>query len=111
MVSQGSGSVDDAAFEPTWDQVLAWRVKQHRLVERAGHAALMDVVGAICCLHAQLLSSAELSLWARVDGVTEDELMELMTAVGKALDRNVLTREELAAGGPSRRVGIAGGTR
>lgn len=42
---------------------------RHRLVERAAPADLVRVAGDICGLHAQLMSSAELSLWARIDGL------------------------------------------
>jgi hypothetical protein len=114
---------------------------------------MLEVAGAICGLHAQLMSSAELTLWARVEdlepdavqralwehrslvkawamrgtlhllpaadfplwqaalstyrhflkpawsrafGVTPDQLEELVTAVGQALDGRMLTRDELA---------------
>jgi hypothetical protein len=53
----------------TWDQVKAWRVRRHFLDRRAPKARGLEVAGAIGGLHAQLLSSAELSLWARVDGL------------------------------------------
>ena len=44
-------------------------MRRHHLVERAGPADLLPVVSAICGLHAQLMSSAELSLWARIEGL------------------------------------------
>ncbi|MER5766593.1 winged helix DNA-binding domain-containing protein [Streptomyces sp. NPDC001985] len=53
----------------SWDQVLAWRMHQHHLVERVPAEKVFDVTNDICLLHAQLLSSAELSLWARIDGL------------------------------------------
>jgi winged helix DNA-binding protein len=53
----------------SWEQALAWRLERHRLVERAAPSELVRVVGEICGLHAQLMSSAELSLWARVEGL------------------------------------------
>jgi hypothetical protein len=39
---------------------------RHHLVERAPAGALLDVVSDICGLHAQLMSSGELTAWARV---------------------------------------------
>jgi len=39
---------------------------RHHLADRAPRAALLDVVSDICGLHAQLMSSAELTAWARV---------------------------------------------
>jgi len=50
----------------TWAQLGAWRMTRHHLVDRAPLAALLDVVSDICGLHAQLMSSAELTAWARV---------------------------------------------
>jgi hypothetical protein len=53
----------------TWEAVLAWRVRRQRLATRAPRGAAFDVVHDIAALHAQLMSSAELTLWARVDGL------------------------------------------
>src|SRR5581483_4387750 len=61
-------------FEVSRDQALAWRLRRHRLVERAAPSELVDVVGRIGGLHAQLMSSAQLSLWARVEGLEPDAL-------------------------------------
>ena len=53
----------------TWPQVLAWRMQRQQLTRRAPRAEALAVVRAIAGLHAQLASSAELTLWARVDGL------------------------------------------
>jgi Winged helix DNA-binding domain len=50
-----------------WRQVMVWRVQRHHLDERVSKRKALNVVGEIGGLHAQLMSSAELSLWARVD--------------------------------------------
>jgi winged helix DNA-binding protein len=55
-----------------WPQVLAWRMQRQHLAARAPREAALDVVSAIAGLHAQLMSSAELSLWARVDGLERE---------------------------------------
>jgi len=138
-----------------WDQVIAWRAARHHLVERAPAKAMLEVVADIAGLHAQVMSSAELTLATRVDdlapdavrhalweerslvktwamrgtlhllpaaeyamwqaalstrrlwksgawqrgfGVTLAELERLNQAVAQALDGQLLTREELAAG-------------
>ncbi|MFL6073405.1 MAG: winged helix DNA-binding domain-containing protein [Mycobacteriales bacterium] len=47
-----------------WDRVRAWRARRHHLTERAADPA--RVVSDLCGLHAQLASSAELTLHARV---------------------------------------------
>lgn len=53
----------------TWNQVNAWRLSRHCLLERADRRQLLDVVARIAGVHAQLMSAAELALWARVDGL------------------------------------------
>jgi winged helix DNA-binding protein len=61
-----------------WDQVRAWRAARHRLDERVPAEGGLQVVAEICGLHAQVMSSAELTLAARVEGLAPD-------AVGRAL--------------------------
>ena len=74
--------VDERAISPahrlSWEQVLAWRMKRHHLVDRAPPSELIRVVGDICGLHAQLMSSAELSLWARIDGLERGAVDEAL---------------------------------
>jgi hypothetical protein len=62
----------------SWEQALAWRMERHHLVERAAPSALVRVAGEICGLHAQLMSSAELSLWARIDGLERDAVHQTL---------------------------------
>jgi hypothetical protein len=62
----------------TWRQVLAWRMRRHHLVERAAPAALADVVERVCGLHAQVMSSAELTAWARIDGLDRDAVADAL---------------------------------
>jgi hypothetical protein len=52
-----------------WDQVLGWRLRRHHLDQRAPSGELLAVVAEIAGLHAQVMSSAELTLWTRVDGL------------------------------------------
>ena len=138
----------------TWPGVLAWRLTRQRLDRRAARADALGVVQQICGLHAQVMSSAELTLWARVEdlepdavqkalwegrslvktwamrgtlhllpaaelpiwvgaqgvlkpryhtpswlryfGLTREEAEALIAAIPEALDRRMLTREELA---------------
>src|SRR5689334_16051255 len=60
------------------EQVLAWRMERHFLTGRLTAASWKDAVSRVCNLHAQVMSSAELSLAARVDGLdpahVKDEL-------------------------------------
>jgi hypothetical protein len=53
----------------TWARAAAWRVRQQFLDERAPAGSLIAVASRLCGLHAQLMSSAELSVWARVEAV------------------------------------------
>jgi Winged helix DNA-binding domain len=142
------------AIELTWPQALTWRMRRHNLIDRAAPKELLDVVGRIGGLHAQVMSSAELTLHARVDGlerdavaqalwedrtlvklwamrgtlhllpaaeldtwlgalgtydhylkgawlkgfgITGEQLEELIVAIGRSLDGELLTREELGA--------------
>src|SRR3954468_21728333 len=50
-----------------WDHVRAWRGRRHHLTARATDPD--RVVSDLCGLHAQLASSAELTLHARVEGL------------------------------------------
>jgi hypothetical protein len=58
--------------------VYARRLAASRLDERAPYEALFDVAAAVCGVHAQLMTGAELALSARVDGVTRAEVDELL---------------------------------
>jgi Winged helix DNA-binding domain len=55
-----------------WAQVTAWRAARHQLDERAPATAMLAVAARIAGLHAQVMSSAELTLWARVEGLQPD---------------------------------------
>ncbi len=54
--------------------MLAWRMAQQQLVSRRPRDELHAVVGAIGGLHAQVLSSAEMSAWARIEGLRAGEI-------------------------------------
>ena len=53
----------------TWYAVLAWRLRRQHLATRAPLASAREVASDIGGLHAQVMSCAELTLWARVDGL------------------------------------------
>ncbi len=50
----------------TWNQVAAFRLSRHHLMERAPVKDLVPVVGDMAGAQAQLLSAAQLSLWSRI---------------------------------------------
>jgi Winged helix DNA-binding domain len=56
----------------SWEQVAAWRMHAQGLVHRADASSWLSVVERVCGLHAQVMSSAELTLHARVDGLASD---------------------------------------
>lgn len=62
----------------TWAQAAAWRFGRHHLLERRPAQDAVAVAGAIAGLHAQVMSSAELSLHARVDGLEPDAVSRLL---------------------------------
>jgi Winged helix DNA-binding domain len=68
-----------------WSSVLAWRLRRQHLTRRAPATRALDVVADIAGLHAQVASSAELTLWARVDdlepGAVDRALWEDRTLV------------------------------
>jgi len=53
----------------TWAQAAAWPIRSHHLEQRAPAGNMLAVASRLCGLHAQVLSSAELSVWARVEGL------------------------------------------
>jgi hypothetical protein len=57
---------------------MAWRAARHHLVERVPAKATLDVAGRIAGLHAQVLSSAELTLAARVEDLEPDAVQRAL---------------------------------
>src|SRR6266498_1633094 len=53
----------------TWSRAAAWRIRRHHLDRRAPAGRMLAVASRLCGLHAQVMSSAELTLWARVEGL------------------------------------------
>lgn len=61
-----------------WPAVLAWRLEQQHLARHASRDELLAVVSDLCGLHAQVLSSAEATLWARLDGLQPGDLADAL---------------------------------
>lgn len=51
----------------SWARAAAWRVGRQHLDRRAPAGSMLAVASRLCGLHAQLMSSAELTVWARVE--------------------------------------------
>jgi hypothetical protein len=59
-------------------KALGFRVGRHRLDRRAPTGSLVAVTRELCGVHAQLAASAELALWARVEGLRRDDVREAL---------------------------------
>lgn len=53
----------------SWARTAAWRMHRQYLEKRAPVGSMLAVVSRLCGLHAQVMSCAELTAWARVEGV------------------------------------------
>jgi uncharacterized protein YcaQ len=62
----------------TWEHAIAFRARRQFLEERVGPKRLLEVVSGLAGLHAQVMSSAELTLWARVEGLEPGDLREAL---------------------------------
>lgn len=62
----------------TWNQVAAWRARRHGLHTLRPAADAVDVASSLCGVHAQLMSSAGLTLHARLDGFACTEVDRLL---------------------------------
>jgi hypothetical protein len=91
------------AISTTWPQVLAFRLQRQDVTERTTSDRLIDVVGEMVGLHAQVMSSAELQAAARIDGLrasdVRDALWQRRTVVKTWAFRqtlHLLTADDLA---------------
>jgi Winged helix DNA-binding domain len=64
----------------TWRKAAAWRVQRHYLDKRAPAGSLLEAASRLCGLHAQLMSSAELMAWARVEDLKRDAVRQALWA-------------------------------
>jgi hypothetical protein len=62
----------------SWDQVLAFRLERQFLHSRAPAGSMHEVASAMCGIRAQLPSTAELALWARVDGLEHGDVKQAL---------------------------------
>ena len=65
---------DQSDVDVGWDEVRARRLACSFLSERASGDRLVEVAGAVCGVHAQVQTSAELQLAARVAGVAQADV-------------------------------------
>jgi Winged helix DNA-binding domain len=62
----------------TWQQVMAWRLQRHHLQRRAPREAMVEVVAQLGGVQAQLMSSAELALWARIEDLEPEAVQRAL---------------------------------
>src|SRR5579871_1218887 len=62
----------------TWRQAAAWRLRRHHLHRRAPARDLLDVVSRLCGVQAQVMSSAELTLWARIENLDRSTVRDAL---------------------------------
>jgi hypothetical protein len=65
-------------IETTWDHIAALRLERQHLTLRAPRETWLDVVSEHVAVHAQVMSSAELALNARVDGLRRDDVRDAL---------------------------------
>jgi hypothetical protein len=58
----------------TWPQVWRRRLERHWLLQAAARHQMLDVVGDVCGIHAQVAASADLSLALRVQRLTRQDV-------------------------------------
>ena len=61
-------------LQVTPDRVAAFRLSRHHLVRRARASDLVRVAGDMAGAQAQVLSAAQISLWARTGGLSVDDV-------------------------------------
>lgn len=61
-----------------WDQVNTWRLAQHHLLQREDRQQMLDVVSQIGGLQAQVMSAAELQLWARIQNLLTTDVRDAL---------------------------------
>lgn len=57
-----------------WEQVNAWRMRQHGLSRRMKKTAMLKVVSRLGAVQAQVMSAAELQVWTRCEDVTAEDV-------------------------------------
>src|SRR4051794_12903807 len=59
-------------------QVYSWRFHKHNLVKRAPRKQLTEVIANVGGLQAQVMSAAQLQAWARVDGISLQDVRDAL---------------------------------
>ncbi len=70
----GARSSGPSVVRVGWSEVRRFRLARQQLVERAPTAALVDLLGRIGGVQAQLVSAAQVGLWNRVRDLDRSDL-------------------------------------
>ena len=62
----------------TWRQAAAWRIQRQYLVQRAPSGSMLAVASSMCGWQAQVMSSAELAVWARVEELDREAVRQAL---------------------------------
>jgi hypothetical protein len=57
---------------------MAWRLQRHHLHRRLPREAMVEVVAQLGGVQAQLMSSAELTLWARLENLEPEAVQRAL---------------------------------
>jgi len=63
-----------AGITLSWRQVNAWRLAQQGLCPRLPRDELAQAAARCCGIQAQVMSAAEMAAWARVEGITAQDV-------------------------------------
>lgn len=58
----------------TWKNAIAWHVRRQHLDKRLPRTKLIALTSHLCGLHAQVMSSAELTALCRIEGLKRDDI-------------------------------------
>lgn len=58
--------------------MTSWRLSMHHLAQRAPKQHLARVVSDVCGVQAQVMSAAEMGIWARVEDVTSQDVKDAL---------------------------------
>ena len=71
-------ATEPPALTTDWSRVLALRLARQHLAVRTTPDRLVEVIGEMVGLHAQVASSAELQAAARIDGLRPDDVRDAL---------------------------------
>ncbi|MFL5709015.1 MAG: winged helix DNA-binding domain-containing protein [Chloroflexota bacterium] len=72
-------ATSDPELTTDWSRVLALRLERHHLAARTTPERLVDLIGEMVGLHAQVMSSAELQAAARIDGLRPSDVRDALS--------------------------------